>query len=636
MKLNKSTDGGATWFSVTNTNINNPFYSYDREYLWTDHNPSSPYYGRTYLTETRFDQNQSVSYYTVGVRWTTDEGVTWSTFQELADPTEFIRNVNHNSFASLAIEPDGSIVAAWHRGKCCGNGPQINVPNKIMWARSTDGGTSFSASGTIYTVSVDRSVSTLQTDPGGFRWADTPNITADPLDGTLYAVWVAYRTPNMPASAAVYLSRGTPDASSWTSPVLVYNNPNPNLFQYFPWVVVSQDHVVHITFGAGVTSNMGLAQFYVQSTDGGNTFSTPFQLSNGVFGASGFMGDYQAIDIGGYTGGQGTIMTTWTDTSTGENRWGRFGTFQFPTPTPTPPVPTPAPCPIQFQDIGCNTRFYRQVRCLSERGIVSGYPCGGPGEPCVPPGNLPYYRPDNYLTRGQISKMVALAANFSDPIPSTQQTFEDVPPNNTFWIYIERVALHGVVQGYPCGSPGEPCIAPANRPYFRPYNNATRGQICKMVSLAAGWTPPIPSTQQTYEDVPPSSTFWLYIEREKIKSALNGFGYACGGPGEPCVPPNNRLYFRPYSEATRGEAAHVTSITFFGRCGLDDDTDTPGGGAPGGAPSAVLSPTTPPGTPPAGSTATNTVTLPSPIPTAPLPTPFPTGPVPTVGDTSTK
>ncbi len=651
IRLSQSNDGGASWNSVTGTNINVTGYNNDRAYLWTDYNLSgrSACPGSVYLTETLLSIDGSQDYDTVGVRRSTDGGNMWSTFHSLIDPSEYSRNENHNSIATMAIQPDGGIVVVWHRGRCCTDPPvqPVNVPNKIMWARSTDCGDTFTSPGIIYTVPLEQSVpfnSSSPSSPYFFRWSDDPNVAADPADGTLYAVWTAYRSSTGdPSTAGVYLSRGTPDATVWTPPVLV-NNDFPNKFQYYPWVQISPDHVVHVTYSAVApngNSNTEMAHFYVQSTDRGQTFSTPFrlnELNSGIYGARGFMGDYEAMNIGGYTSdGQATILAAWTDTYVGnENRWGRFGTFQFPTPTPTPPTtPTPAatPCPVQFQDIVCNTRFYRQVRCLYEGGIVSGYPCGGVGEPCLPPGNLPYYRPDNNLTRGQLSKMVALAANFIDPLPSTRQTFEDVPSSNPFWVYIERVALHNIVQGYPCGDPGEPCVAPGNRPYFRPYNNATRGQLTKMVSLAAGWTPPIPSTQQTYEDVPPSSTFWLYVEREKIKSALNGFGYACGGPGEPCVPPNNRLYFRPYSNATRGEAASVTSITFFGRCGLDDGTDSPPVGAPGSAPSTVISPTAPPITPTAGSTATSTVFLPSPIPTAPLPSPLPTGPVPTVGGT---
>jgi hypothetical protein len=83
-----------------------------------------------------------------------------------------------------------------------------------------------------------------------------------------------------------------------------------------------------------------------------------------------------------------------------------------------------------------------------------------------------------------VSKIVAESAGFNDPVPSTQQTFEDVPPGSTFYVYVERIASRDIVGGYPCGGVGEPCVLPANRPYFRPNNPATRGQMSKIAALA--------------------------------------------------------------------------------------------------------------------------------------------------------
>ena len=107
-------------------------------------------------------------------------------------------------------------------------------------------------------------------------------------------------------SAAVYISRGTPDASTWTAPIPVFNNPNANIFQYMPWVQITRDHTVHVTYSGGTTSNTALAHFYVQSTDQGATWSAPFQLSD-VFAPTGFMGDYEGTDLGGFvTGSSGS------------------------------------------------------------------------------------------------------------------------------------------------------------------------------------------------------------------------------------------------------------------------------------------------------------------------------------------
>jgi hypothetical protein len=213
---------------------------------------------------------------------------------------------------------------------------------------------------------------------------------------------------------------------------------------------------------------------------------------------------------------------------------------------------------VQFADVPPGSTFYAFVQCLACRGIVGGYPCGGPGEPC--PG--PYYRPNNNVTRGQVSKIVAEAAGFSEPVPSTQQTFADVPNSSTFWRWIERLSGRGIIGGYPCGGPFEPCVGPTNRPYFRPNNPVTRGQLAKMVSGAAGWTET--PTGQTFEDVPPGSPFYGEVERIAGRGIVGD--YPCGGVSEPCVPPTGRPYFRPNNAATRGQMSKIAAAAFFPGC----------------------------------------------------------------------
>ncbi len=223
---------------------------------------------------------------------------------------------------------------------------------------------------------------------------------------------------------------------------------------------------------------------------------------------------------------------------------------------------TPAtPCPIQFNDVPTTNPFYTYIRCLVCRGIISGYDCGGPGEPC--PGR--YFRSFNNVTRGQTTKMAANSAGFFEPVPSTQQTFQDVPNTNPFWVYIERLASRGYINGYDCGGPGEPCVPPRNRPYFRWANDVTRGQLSKIVSNSAGYTDPIPQSQQTFQDVPHTDPFWVWIERIAMRGVISG--YNCGQPpAGPCVPPDDKPYFLTYNHATRGQTSKIVANTFFPNC----------------------------------------------------------------------
>jgi hypothetical protein len=133
-----------------------------------------------------------------------------------------------------------------------------------------------------------------------------------------------------------------------------------------------------------------------------------------------------------------------------------------------------------FEDVPPDSPYYRYINRLANRGIISGFPCGTRlDEPCGPD-NLPYFRPDDAATWGQAAKVVSEAAGFNDEIPEGQQTFADVPPGSAFYVYVERLAMRGLVQGFPCGGPGEPCDE-QNRPYFRPFEPITKFELLRLL-----------------------------------------------------------------------------------------------------------------------------------------------------------
>ncbi|HMA34575.1 MAG TPA: S-layer homology domain-containing protein [Chloroflexia bacterium] len=196
-----------------------------------------------------------------------------------------------------------------------------------------------------------------------------------------------------------------------------------------------------------------------------------------------------------------------------------------------------------FSDVPYGSYYYDFIYYLACNGIVSGY-------------SDTTFRPSANTTRGQLAKIAANSAGFVDPVSG--QTFEDVPPSNGFYPFIERMASRGLISGYTCGGPSEPCVPPGNRPYFRWGADVTRGQLAKIIANARGLnsTP----TGQTFADVPSSSPFYLYAERLAALGTISG--YSCGGPGEPCDSAN-RPYFRVGANATRGQISKIDKLTFF-------------------------------------------------------------------------
>ena len=165
--------------------------------------------------------------------------------------------------------------------------------------------------------------------------------------------------------------------------------------------------------------------------------------------------------------------------------------------------------------------FYEYIMCLANRGIISGYSDGT-------------FRPYSNITRGQLSKIVANASGFNEPVEG--QTFTDVPPTHTFYEFIERLASRGLIGGYSDGT-------------FRPNNNATRGQISKIVSNAMGFNEPVEG--QTFSDVPPASTFYEFVERLASRGIISGYSDGT---------------FRPNNYATRGQVSKIVANAYFPNC----------------------------------------------------------------------
>jgi hypothetical protein len=176
----------------------------------------------------------------------------------------------------------------------------------------------------------------------------------------------------------------------------------------------------------------------------------------------------------------------------------------------------------RFSDVPPSNPFFTYIQGLACRSIVSGYADGT-------------FRPGNNTTRAQLAKIVVLAEGWSSYTPPTP-TFRDVPATEPFYGYIETAYSHGIISGYACGTG---CLE------YRPGNLVTRGQLCKIVVLAEGWTIYTPSAP-TFRDVPVDDPFYGYIETAYSHGIISG--YTCG---------SGCLEFRPGNNATRGQISKI-------------------------------------------------------------------------------
>jgi hypothetical protein len=150
---------------------------------------------------------------------------------------------------------------------------------------------------------------------------------------------------------------------------------------------------------------------------------------------------------------------------------------------------------MSFSDVPSSNPYYEQINFLFCRGVVSGFPDRT-------------FKPYDTTKRAQLAKMIVNAFGF--PV-NTQggPHFTDVARDNEFYGVIETAYNRGIVTGFGNG-------------LFKPWDPVKRGQIAKMVVLAAGW----PTTTEGgphFPDVPAGSLYYAYVETARARSVIGGF-----------------------------------------------------------------------------------------------------------------
>lgn len=163
--------------------------------------------------------------------------------------------------------------------------------------------------------------------------------------------------------------------------------------------------------------------------------------------------------------------------------------------TQTSEPASPSGCGITFSDVHTSDHYYEGVRYLYCNGDISGYSDNT-------------FRPGNPATRGQLSKIIVLAKNWPLSNPANP-SFSDVPRGSTYYAYVETARARGVINGYGDGT-------------FRVGENITRAQLAKIVTVAQGWSQQYPG-QPSFSDVPSNSPFFGYVEAVAARQIIGGY-----------------------------------------------------------------------------------------------------------------
>jgi hypothetical protein len=259
-----STDGGITWLpaqvvdSGFGCDLSNTQLFNDKEWIVTDNNPSSPFYGRTYLTWTKFisasGQYQSSPIFEShsddgGKHWTKAQEISGSnaglcTFQ-VSGPAG---QCDENQGSVPTVGPDGTVYVAFE-----------NEQNQALWepgeffddqylmVKSTNGGRTWSSPTFVVgmedgSADYPLNVNGRQTLTGyQVRVWSVGNIVASPTDGKLYLVFSdnrngAHDSANPVTNTDVFLMVSSNGGGSWNGPMQVDSGAGD---QWFPWVDVN-------------------------------------------------------------------------------------------------------------------------------------------------------------------------------------------------------------------------------------------------------------------------------------------------------------------------------------------------------------------------------------------------------------
>ena len=199
----------------------------------------------------------------------------------------------------------------------------------------------------------------------------------------------------------------------------------------------------------------------------------------------------------------------------GPPTWTPTRTF---TPAPVRPTSTPGgggTCAMNFSDVPSNIEFYRYIRDLYCRNpkVITGFADNT-------------FRPWDPTKRAQICKMVVLAFNL--PINTAGGPhFTDVTTDMESYRYIETLYNRNIITGFGA--------------QFKPWDEVKRGQIAKIVVLAAGIAINT-SGGPHFSDVPANNESYRYVETALNRNIITGFA---GGT------------FHPYDNATRGQISKI-------------------------------------------------------------------------------
>lgn len=258
-----SRDGGLTWEIPVKVDdgigcdLSKTQFFNDKEWITVDNNPASPFYGRAYLTWTKFESHDGVYASSAIFESQSDNGgATWTPAREISGSNSALctfqtsgpaNQCDENQFSVPTVAPNGTVYVAFQ-----------NDQNQALWesasefddqylvVKSTNGGATWSSPS--FVVGLEDGAHDYPLNADGrqtltgyqVRVNSVGNIVASPIDGKLYLVYSdnnagTHDSATPVTNTNVYVMTST-NGTSWSGPFAVDTGASD---QWFPWVDVN-------------------------------------------------------------------------------------------------------------------------------------------------------------------------------------------------------------------------------------------------------------------------------------------------------------------------------------------------------------------------------------------------------------
>lgn len=308
----QSTDNGATW--ALDATLSGAQTAADREIIWVDHSPTSPFKDQVYAT---WHNGIPVFF----ARRTAGAGGAWQAAVQLSGAETTVLGIG----GDIKTNSVGDVFVFW---------PDADGSQNILVAKSTDGGANFAAPVTIATTFATTRRLSIPADNGRaarvYVSAGAYRTTSKDL---VYAVWsdltgaAGCTTGGGPGGVVastcktrVWFSRSTNGGIAWSAPVMLNNQASLN-DQFHSKLCVDESNGNLIVVYRDTVNDAARLQTDVwmqTSTDDGQNWSTAVQVSSAASDeTTAGANPNQYGDYDGLTGFFGTFFSSWTDRRAG-------------------------------------------------------------------------------------------------------------------------------------------------------------------------------------------------------------------------------------------------------------------------------------------------------------------------------